>query len=201
MKESHAKAIRARLNTALQNLYHNATPHYVSVPENISETYFQVFNDAAAREIEYISEGLGLTDEDWLKAVKLGFLHNERYFWLVQRITESGQLNTYGRGGRTLAPSKLMRGHLTARPCTDNDLDYLPWSAIVDMIQVIEAFNHYVEQWCSKENQQAIWQDYIDNIDNNCPGCENPPTEALWTTPLALMCKDCKALLSDNTAS
>jgi len=196
MKEAHAKAIRSRLNEALSNLYHNATPSYVSVPEAISDVYFDFFNMQASFEIEHISEGLGMTSQEWAKSAKHGFSQGERYFWLVQRIVEFGSLSTYGRGGRTLAPSKLMRGHLSPRPCTDNDLDYLPWSDIVDMIQIVEAFNHYVEQWCSKENQQMLWDDYVTNA---CPGCVNPPTEALWSTPLALMCADCRELLSDNT--
>lgn len=195
MKEQHAKAIRARLNNALRNLYHNATPNHPDISERIWDTYENQFQFQAENEISYIEKDkLGLTDACWAKAVKLGFSHNERYYWLVQRITEFGQLYTYGRGGRTLAPSQLVRSTGNrVRILTDNDLDYMSWKQIVDTIQILEAFNTHVENWNSKENLTALWQDYIDS---NCPGCENPPTEKIWQTPLELMCSSCAELLS-----
>ena len=195
MKEQHSKAIRARLNNALRNLYHNATPNHPDISERIWQKYEDHFCFQAEYEIRCIEKDkLGLTDAEWAKAVKLGFSHNERYYWLVQRITEFGQLYTYGRGGRTLAPSQLVHDNGAGfRVFTDSDLGYMSRRQIVDTIQILEAFNTYVKNWNSKENLTALGQDYIDS---SCPGCKNPPTEKIWQTPLELMCSSCAELLS-----
>lgn len=189
MRQEHKQAIKDRLESALQDLYHNATPHYPSLDSEAAQNKFnECFEFWASQEIEYISEGLGCLPKTWAKEARKGFTHNERYFWLVQRITEYGKLYQYGRGGRTLAPSQLVnsRGRVLS-------IDDISISDMVDMISVLEAFNHYVANWNSKANLLALWQD---QIDNDCPGCQLPPTSEVWTTPLDLMCKDCQLILA-----
>lgn len=156
------KALLTRLESALNNLYHNATPHYPSgMPQELWDNFQDWFNNQAEFEIEYIQDGLGCSAKEYKKAQRQGFTHNERYFWLVQRITEFGKLYTYGRGGRTLAPNDLISqrgGSGFSIKRADSFEDYSN-ERLTDMIQVIEAFNDYVEKWNSKENLQSMYNE------------------------------------------
>lgn len=170
MKQEHKQAIKDRLESALQGLYHNATPHYPSLDSEAAQNKFdECFEFWANYEIEYISEGLGCDSKTWAKEARKGFTHNERYFWLVQRITEYGKLYQYGRGGRTLAPSHLV--NTRGRVLNIDEFSDMSVSDMVDMIQVLEAFNHYVVNWNSKTNLLALWQDQINN-DYWAPLCQ-----------------------------
>lgn len=190
MKTEHKQAIANRLDAALCDLYHNATPHYPSLDTEQAQEQFQSwFEFAASNEIEYISDNLGCTQKEYDRQVKLGFQANERYFWLVSRITEYGKIYQYGRGGRTLAPQQLVSRN--GRSETEQDLNA---ADSIEMIQILEAFNHYVAQWNSKANIKAMWKE---EVIETCPGCAEHITEALWQTPLELMCADCASLLSD----
>lgn len=175
-------ALLERLDNALKNIYHNATLH---IPMSVDDPTGEIFNEileCGSMEIEYIEEGLGLTAREWKKAVKLGFSHNERYFWLVSRITEFGKLYQWGRGGRTVAPERLInqRGGLGFRIKDSSYFDEVSNADLTDMIQVIEAFNHYVETWCSAKNILELVRDIQEQIDqredrevalNLCPTC------------------------------
>jgi hypothetical protein len=156
------RALLDRLEVALRDMYHNATPHhpYSMLEDNECGEYHEWFSEAASQEISYISEGLGLSRKEWAKEARKGFPHNERFFWLVQRITEWGKLYQWGRGGRTLAPYELVKTGggsnfrvLDGDDFIDNNNEYL-----TDMVQVLEAFNTYVGQWCSAESIKGLWQ-------------------------------------------
>lgn len=151
----------ARLDTALRNMYHNATPHQPrNIPQELWDVYDQWFYDQASFEVEYISDGLGMTKQEYLKQQKIGFDDNERYYWLVSRITEFGKLYTWGRGGRTLAPNDLIKmrgGSSFSIRAADNWQEYSN-EHITDMIEVIEAFNRYVHEWNSKDNLAEMWK-------------------------------------------
>lgn len=189
MKTANKTKLRDRLDAALCNLYHNATPGCVSLDsEQAQEAFQNWFSFAASCEIEYIQDGLGRTAQDWLKESKTGFQANERYFWLVSRITDYGKLYQYGRGGRTLAPSQLVSR--SGRPIQEQDINL---ADATDMVMVLEAFNNYVEDWNKSENLAAMWKE---EIIQTCPGCAEHPTEALWQTPLELMCDDCSKILA-----
>ena len=52
--EKTKKALLSRLDTALRNIYHNATPHYPNVPQGLWEQHSEWFNFTAQNEIEYM---------------------------------------------------------------------------------------------------------------------------------------------------
>ena len=161
-------ALIARLDRALSDMYHNATPAWLApyIPEGLDNEFWEWFSSVASDEIAYIGDGLCRTDKEYNYQRKIGFQHNERYFYLVSRITEYfGKLYTWGRGGRTLAPQRLIRQRgggsfsiLSGDEFIDSSNERLS-----NMIQVIEAFNDYVKQWNSKENLLSMWRDYCDS--------------------------------------
>ena len=174
-------ALLDRLDNALKNIYHNATLH---IPMSVDDPTGEIFNEILERgsmEIEYIQEGLGLTAREWKKEEKLGFSYNERYFWLVSRITEFGEIYQWGRGGRTLAPDALVNQGGGSR-FGIKDSSYFEETSnadLTDMIQVIEAFNLYVETWCSAKNILELVEDIQEQIKDReeerlaslCPTC------------------------------
>jgi hypothetical protein len=156
------EALIARLQDALGNLYHNATPQHPHAPDALGDDYWQWFNDAARYEIEYISDGLGNSCAEYAKERRKGWPHKgERNAWLVSRITDYGKLHTWGRGGRTLAPDKLVRQRGGSSFSIANAEDYSEHSnaGLVEMIEVIEAFNAYIVSWCSRENLEYMWRE------------------------------------------
>lgn len=183
MRDRQAKRelILDRLDSALKDLYHNATPHFSMDIDDPDGKFFEDFCERGSWEIEYISEGLGLTPKEWKKAIKLGFPHNERYFWLVSRITEYGKLYQYGRGGRTVAPCELIKlgGGSNFRILGSSYFESASKADIVDLIQVLEAFNHYVERWNSQESILDMYKDFqeqeaereLERVANLCPTC------------------------------
>lgn len=157
------KALPNRLDKALQNMYHNATPdHPHNVPQELWGDYEDRFNLAAEFEIEYIRDGLGCSASEYEKARKRGWPHKgERDAWLVSRITEHGNLYQWGRGGRTLAPDNLIRqrGGSSFAIVKADAYDSMDNEALTEFVQVVEAFNSYVERWNSRENLTALWVD------------------------------------------
>lgn len=164
MKKEHKEKIEQRLQKALKNLYHNATSAYIRIDNaNLCAEFDRWFYDVANDEIAYIQEGLGMTAEEYKKQRKLGFTHNERYYWLVSRIVEFGKLYTYGRGGRTLAPDRLVSSGV----CWNIKKDYFDDCSIeakIDAIEILEAFNLYVANWNTKENLLQMWKSYAEML-------------------------------------
>lgn len=152
MNKENSIKLYDRLDEALQDMYHNATLHF-PFDLDLTDNDWQNVNDNAGFAIEDMNSKFFDDDKHWQKQIKLGFTHNERFFWLVSRITDHGKLYTYGRGGRTLAPSKLIRskGGSSFAIRDSSDLE-LTRSEATDMIQVIEAFNQYVNNWCKADN-------------------------------------------------
>lgn len=132
----------ARLEAALEDLYHNATPNYPSLESDYEQDLFQSwFEDCASHEIE------DLKHDD---------LHG-RFIKLY------GPVYTYGRGGRTLAPSKLIvdRG-ASFRIARSDDLDLSPTEAR-DLIRMLEAFNRDVAAW--NKSIPEYWADAVEAND------------------------------------
>ncbi len=167
---SRAKsALLDRLDVALRDLYHNATPHLPSVDDHQCSELYSQFELWSEWEFRYVqTDLLGCTKDYWAREAKRGFTHNERYYWLVTRIVEFGKLHTWGRGGRTVAPLQLVdsRGGGYFRIKGADYFTDMSNAALTDMIQVLEAFNKYVKDWNSLENLTALWQDYLDNKDD-----------------------------------
>lgn len=174
-------ALLDRLDCALKDMYHNATLHIPMSIDDPNGKFFEYLTEAGSWEIEYIEEGLGTSRKEWKKQERLGFTHNERYFWLVSRITEYGKLYQWGRGGRTVAPDELVnqRGGSGFRIKDSSDFEETSNSDLTDTIQVVEAFNHYVKAWCSAKSIQSTYDTYLEEIEEReseriaklCPTC------------------------------
>lgn len=171
------QALLDRLDQALSNIYHNATLHIPMSIDDPDGKFSEFVSEAGSREIEYIEDGLGCTGAYWRKQTKLGFTDNERYFWLVARITEFGNIFQWGRGGRTVAPKNLinMRGGGSFSIKDSSYFEDMNNADLTDMIQVIEAFNDYIGKWCSSDNMKACYDQFLEyqeeNIVEPCPTC------------------------------
>jgi hypothetical protein len=68
---------------------------------------YEKFNFFASDAIEYINDLLGLTKKEVYKNY---YCKQERKYRLIARlILEYGQVYSYGRGGKTIAPRNLMK--------------------------------------------------------------------------------------------
>jgi hypothetical protein len=159
------KALLERLERALRDTYHNATPHHPLMPDALAEDYWASFNDWASLEVDYIREGLGMTASEYAKAKKLGWpCKGTREAFLVSRINDYGKLYTWGRGGRTLAPDGLIHQRGGGSFSIKGHKCFIEYSneALVALIQTLEAFNSYAERWNSKENLAYMWREYCE---------------------------------------
>ncbi len=163
MREEHYKKLVDRLDRALSDLYHNATPTYPDTQNDYEWDRFQSwFGDQASFEVEYLNDGGAAGKTPYSKFDKYKDAHPKiRQImynrWLrdrhpAEQITEFGKLYTWGRGGRTLAPDKLIKqrggGSFSIRSADDIiDSFGMTKFEIVDAITIIEAFNKYVEEW------------------------------------------------------
>lgn len=180
------QAICDRLNTALLDMYHNATPNY---PWGLMEKYdtfthkgeaIDIFNIEASFELSYLNEGgsCGLTPYGQMKhnadkSPEHKRLLNRKYRrdtatdkWLP--ILEYGKLYQWGRGGRTVAPDGLitMCGG-SGFSIKQFDCDSMNNADAVKLIQAIEAFNSYIVRWNSKANLTALFEDIIREVKEN----------------------------------
>lgn len=81
-------------------------------------------------------------------------------------IGDFGELYTYGRGGRTLAPSDLMRRYGVSKHVDESYFDERTIADVVDGIRIIESFNRYVESWCASVPE--MWREYqLEALDDN----------------------------------
>ena len=128
-----------RLNDALESLYHNATPRYPYLESDYEQDLFNSwFEDHAS---------LAIAD---LK-------HDDMHGPFVEQY---GPVYQYGRGGRTLAPSKLMRRYGSRDgTCKAEDLDVSPLEARA-LLRWIEAFNRDVNAWC--KDVPSAWMDAVE---------------------------------------
>ena len=164
---STKEKLSSRLDCALRDLYHNATPNHPSVPDALCDSYSSAFNAWAECEIEYIQDWLGRTPSEYKKEARKGWPNKgEREAWLIASFIEDngGKLYTWGRGGRTLAPPGLINqrgGRSFSIKSADSFSDYSN-EALTLLIQQIEAFNSYVEVWNSRKNLAYMWRDWCE---------------------------------------
>lgn len=176
-KQANREAMRERCREALRNLYHNATPVYPRCESDAEsracESWFQ---GAAEFEIEYLQSGgaYGSNYQKTLRAdcnaghyksqaardyyVRKGMraMHEERErYALWECASDYGRIYQYGRGGRTLAPSDLVRNRGGFGWGIAEDYgDDLPYADCVWLCRVIESFNRHVESWCKSVPEQ-----------------------------------------------
>lgn len=159
------EALLNRLETAIKDLYHAATPKcYGICKEGEEDAFWSFVLDAGSREIDYIQEGLGCDKQYWRRQRKLGFQHNERYFYLVTQITVFGKLYQWGRGGRTVAPDRLVsrRGGSCFSLVSSDTFAEESNAWLTEYIQIIEAFGHYVKNWNSKESMRSLYDAFCE---------------------------------------
>jgi hypothetical protein len=78
---------------------------------------------------------------------------------LWERIGEYGDLYQWGRGGRTLAPTHLIRQHGGSSFSTNDDCGAdLPIRQCVELTRIVESFNRQVADWCKSIPEQ--WAEY-----------------------------------------
>jgi hypothetical protein len=170
-KQQRHEAIRERARAAIADLYHNATPHYPSCDDEDEAQEFEGwFQHTAEFEVEYLQGG-GTYGRDFLatlkrtanggkfqserarryyvtKGIRAVLTEREKYaMW--EHIGSYGTLHQWGRGGRTLAPTDLVK-QLGGSGFALRE-DYCEDSCIantVRLIRVIESFNAYVAAWC-----------------------------------------------------
>ena len=185
MKPANKELLRARAERALQNLYHNATPTYPRELYGCTDDYFTSwFGDVAQWEIEYIADGgaYGKNYRATLAAscnagrykserarefyIRKGMraMREEQSAHAWERISEYGKLYTWGRGGRTLAPDRLIkqRGG-SSFSINEAYADELTAADTVELIRVVESFNRYVESWCNGLPEQ--WREHCADED------------------------------------
>ena len=196
-KQLQKSLINDRLIVALENLYHNATPHhpYAQISDSAESLYEEWFSDAASFEIEHINGGgaHGLNSSlipsycqhpyvpkemdcksphfisKWCLFMRQKALREINKYARHERIIEYGKLYTWGRGGRTLAPDELIRQRGGSSFSIKNPEDLtLTLEEKTDMILTLEAFNASVEEWNSAENLREMWLEfYSDHFDNS----------------------------------
>lgn len=194
-KQDRQQKIRDRAENALLDLYHNATPSYPRLNDQESEIFESWFSDYASMEIDWLSNGGAWGDRQsmadyfdkkyktpkgsayalrhWIKQRNLERSKYARY----EEISDYGNLYTWGRGSRTLAPNDLIRTHggssfsINVEPAQE-----WPISKVVELTLIVEAFNDYVKAW-NKDIPRA-WAEWA---------AENPE---LFSDPLE---EDCHA--------
>lgn len=150
-----------RLEQALLDIYHNATPdHCYKYDESLSDTYWDWFTEQAGFELEHIRDNLGRMSKEYQKELKK-FQSKERYFYLVSCINDFGDIHTWGRGGRTLAPNRFINTRGGSSFSIKNIEEFVDCSNedLTHLIQVIEAFNQYVTDWNKQENIAYMWEE------------------------------------------
>ena len=182
-KAERRNAIRERAAEAIRDMHHNATPQSFDDRGIGYEIAGDWFNDAAQFEIEYVQDGGAYGSlksyRECLEAecnagryksaaarrfyVKRGMrqmLEERAKYAAWESISEYGKLYQWGRGGRTLAPDRLVKTHGgSSFSMRENYADDMPLADVVELIRIVEAFNRYVAAWCSRDNLQSMFDE------------------------------------------
>ncbi len=175
-KAMHRNMLLNRVQVTLADLYHNATPNYPICNSYFESEKFQSwFEFYAQYEIEYIQDGGAYPDiqstADFVskqcKSVAAGIyaakkflrearIEHSRPHAAWECINEFGKLYTYGRGGRTLAPDKLIDNgscwHIKKNHFEESNAE-----TITRAILVLESFNKFVRDW--NKSVAASWEE------------------------------------------
>jgi hypothetical protein len=162
-------ALKKRLERALQDLYHNASPCYPTTRNDYEwDLFWRWFEDLACSEIEYLNElhacimppaqhvtTAGRTYRRFKYGLWYGSLDHVARF--QQRY---GPFYQWGRGGRTLAPAAAItqRGGSSFWVNAGLGEEYSP-AAMTELILQLEAFNEYVRRW--NTGIPAQWSDHV----------------------------------------
>lgn len=184
-KKTRHAMIRDRAAEAIRRMYHNATVYYPSVSDDFTERFDSWFEDMASSEIDYIQHGgahaetesayLSILSADcnagrykseaarryYVRKGMRDMRHDRSKYATWERINEFGTIYTYGRGGRTLAPEKLVKhggGGSFGMNC--GYVDDISIADCVELIRIVESFNAYVAVWC--RSVPIMWYEYFE---------------------------------------
>lgn len=135
------------LNAELQRLHHNATPKLSSYARDDFES--------------------DLYEEQFRHAVDLAFDDLKEEF--KDLIRKYGEVYQYGRGGRTVAPSKLIPNGHYAHASKAEYLDLAPLEARW-LLKELKRFNDAVIHWntvAPDSVMEAVREEYADEIKAN----------------------------------
>lgn len=160
MKQRNKLKLLNRLNHAIADMYHNATPKRPSVSDSLFEEYLHQFEFWASAEIDYIHQGFGLSDKELKNPSPstTSFDYKAQLlYWLTQNY---GELVCEGRGGRTVCPSRL-------EPTRVWQLEKYPLEINMEeatrLTLAVEALNEYVKLWNSESNLTDLWRQWCDS--------------------------------------
>lgn len=136
-------SIDQELQRALNDLYHNGT---LPLFENPSDDDFT--NDL-------FDEFLRTDIEEALEAAKM----------IEEPILQYGEVYQWGRGGRTVAPERLIeqKGGGSFRIKRVEDLNLEDDADKIKLLKILNDFNSAVRLWCS--DLEARFEDYLDAND------------------------------------
>ena len=135
-----------RLDVELERLHHNATPACVGPLDDFESDLFE-FHWANTCE-----DGFSMLAEDFAEL-------SRKY----------GPFYQYGRGGRTVAPSKLIGNGRCAHATKAQYLDLEPLE-MKWLLKELKRFNDYVIEWNKVEPQavlEFIREEYAEEIEKN----------------------------------
>ncbi len=155
MKPENKKKLQTRLENALNDLYHNATPRYPQAQNDYEAEQFQAwFEDHARCAIDDIGENDRATLQKDTKAGKRYYFktrfHGPVYLFTYHYAKEGtrGGLYQWGRCGRTLAPSCMIKQRGGSSFSVDESYGEEDRTETkTDLILRLEAFNQYVNLW------------------------------------------------------
>lgn len=185
-KQARKNRIIELLNEELSGLYHNATIHKWGEDVAGCISFYDWLMDAGPYEVEYLNDG-GSTGKKCYttfthikekaaafksEAARARFLRNTRRQFIEERkyiecrIHEYGEIYSYGRGGRTLAPEGwTVNSHrgFNARQYEPEDLT-LAGAAV--LLRDVQAFNSYIRSWCAYA-PEAYREHCINELEND----------------------------------
>lgn len=174
-KSEQRELVIARLETALENVYHNATIDYPSLDDD--DLFSADFEGWLQGEVESAFDNIQSYDKwgsnrrsvfckRWgqqeipKKYVRRSNLLNPDRLY---GINEYGPIYSYGRGGRTVAPEQWTNRHggssFSIKKAEDMT-DRWTYDSVVQLVLLVEAFNAHVEDFCNRIKDG--WKNYVD---------------------------------------
>lgn len=169
MQQSQREALEARALSALERLYHLATPAYPTDFGPYAADFDSFVSEQGAADIEWLNDGAGYgrnyaaTLAAPCNAGRFASEWARRYYVAkgmrtmrrdldarpyAQTVEMFGNLYTWGRGGRTVAPDGLIRQRGGSSFGMKRDaFEEMSAERLTQAVRVVEAFGDFVERW------------------------------------------------------
>lgn len=164
-RNEHYCALHDRATAALKAMYHNATLSFEGIKDEDWSDFHEWVSFTAEVEIQELNEGGAYGSDEIMGPYIRGKYKSpaaQRRAWRMyednkrheqnecarhERIIEYGKIYTWGRGGRTIGPDRLITGQMYWR--IDYEKADLPFGDLTDLVLTVEAWNEFVEEWCA----------------------------------------------------